>query len=240
MEDFLLWPGGPSMEVSPDAEPVCTDSVLLGHFPSLNGVSRAADLGAGSGILSLILASRSETVHIDLVELDEAAAALARRNVERNGLDLRLTVYNRDLRTLREAEMGRYHLIVSNPPYFAPGAGSDPAEERRNARQERTCTLEELADSASRLLGDGGRFALVYPCGKLSRALVTLTGARLEPKRLRLVQARTGSAPSVALIECRKNGRPGVRVEPALILKNPDGTDTGETRRIYRLEQEEL
>ncbi len=240
MEDFSLWPGGPRLEASPDAEPVCTDSVLLGHFPSLAGVGRAADLGAGSGLLALILASRSKALRVDLVELDGAAAALARRNVERNGMNDRLTVYNRDLRTLREAEMGRYGLIVSNPPYFHPDSGADPAAGRQNARQERTCTLEDLAACASRLLGDGGRFALVYPCSRLSRALVTLTGAQLEPKRLRLVQARAGAAPSVALIECRKRGRPGVRVEPVLVLKNPDGTDSEETRRIYRLEQEEL
>lgn len=237
MDGFALWPDGPWMETSPDAEPVCTDSVLLADFPSLRGVTRAADFGAGSGVLSLILAARSPAVHIDLVELSGLAAGVAERNIARNGLSGRLRVLRRDLRTLTEAETGRYQLIVSNPPYYALGSGTAPASSRQNARQEASCTLEELADSAARLLGDGGRLALVYPCARLSHALVTLTAARLEPKRLRLVQGRVDKAPGLALIECRKGGRPGLRTEPALILKNPDGTDTAEARRIYRMEE---
>ena len=237
MDGFALWPDGPWMETSPDAEPVCTDSVLLADFPSLRGVTRAADFGAGSGVLSLILAARSPAVHIDLVELSGPAAGVAERNIARNGLSGRLRVLRRDLRTLTEAETGRYQLIVSNPPYYALGSGTAPASSRQNARQEASCTLEELADSAARLLGDGGRLALVYPCARLSHALVTLTAARLEPKRLRLVQGRADKAPGLALIECRKGGRPGLRTEPALILKNPDGTDTAEARRIYRMEE---
>lgn len=237
MDGFALWPGGPWMETSPDVEPVCTDSVLLADFPSLRGVTRAADFGAGSGVLSLILAARSPAVHIDLVELSGPAAGVAERNIARNGLSGRLRVLRRDLRTLTEAETGRYQLIVSNPPYYALGSGTAPASSRQNARQEASCTLEELADSAARLLGDGGRLALVYPCARLSHALVTLTAARLEPKRLRLVQGRVDKAPGLALIECRKGGRPGLRTEPALILKNPDGTDTAEARRIYRMEE---
>ena len=237
MDGFALWPDGLWMETSPDAEPVCTDSVLLADFPSLRGVTRAADFGAGSGVLSLILAARSPAVHIDLVELSGPAAGVAERNIARNGLSGRLRVLRRDLRTLTEAETGRYQLIVSNPPYYALGSGTAPASSRQNARQEASCTLEELADSAARLLGDGGRLALVYPCARLSHALVTLTAARLEPKRLRLVQGRADKAPGLALIECRKGGRPGLRTEPALILKNPDGTDTAEARRIYRMEE---
>ncbi len=237
MDGFELWPGGPWMEDSADAEPVCTDSVLLANFPSLTGVTRAADLGAGGGVLSLILAARSERLHIDLVELAPRAAAAARRNVAANGLGDRLRVLERDLRTLREAEVGRYGLIVSNPPYFALGSGTPPEASRRNARQESTCTLRELADSAARLLGDGGRFSVVYPCQRLSEAMAALTAARLEPKRLRLVQARLDTPPGAALMECRKNGRPGLRAEPVLILKNPDGTDTDEARRIYRLDR---
>ncbi len=239
MDGFALWPGGPQMEASPDAEPVCTDSVLLANFPSLRGVTRAADFGAGGGVLSLILAARAPALHIDLVELSGPAADVAERNVARNGLETRLRVLRRDLRSLTLAQTGRYQLIVSNPPYYALGSGTAPAASRQNARQESSCTLAELAESAARLLSDGGRLALVYPCERLSTALVTLTAARLEPKRLRLVQARVDKAPGLALIECRKGGRPGLRTEPALILKNPDGTDTAEVRRIYRMEEEQ-
>lgn len=236
MDGFALWPGGPVMVPSSSAEPVTTDSVLLGHFPTLTGVTRAMDLGCGSGVLGLILAARSERVRVDMVELDPGAAAACAENVTKNGLSGRLRVLNRDLRSLTEREVGKAQLIVSNPPYYPVGAGTAPGEGRRRAREERDCTLADLARTAFRLLGDGGRMALVYPCGRLVEALRTLSETGLEPKRLRLVQARPDSAPSVALIECRRGGRPGVRTEPVLILKNPDGTDTAEARHIYHLD----
>ncbi len=235
MEYFELWDGGPVMEGSRDAEPVTTDSVLLANFPSLSGVRRAADFGCGSGVLGLILAARSKTVKIDLVEIAPAAADAAARNVELNGLGDRLRVLRRDLRTLREAEVGKYQLIISNPPYFPVGSGTAPAAGRQVAREERECTLSELARTASRLLGDGGRLAVAYPSERLAEAVCALSGAGLEPKRLRLVQTRLQSAPFLALLECRRGGKPGLSVEPVLILKNPDGTDTGEVRKIYRL-----
>ncbi len=235
MDSFALWPGGPAMYVSPDAEPVTTDSVLIADFPSLSGVTRCADFGCGSGVIGIILAARAAKVKVDLVELDPAAAALAERNVALNGLSDRLRVLNRDLRTLREAQVGKYHLIVTNPPYYPVGSGTSPEVKRQGAREERTCSLSELAEAASRLLGDGGRLAAVYPVERLAEAMRVFAGHGLEPKALRLVQARWDAPPSLALLECRRGGKPGLRAQPVLILKNPDGTDTDEVKRIYHL-----
>jgi tRNA1(Val) A37 N6-methylase TrmN6 len=224
------------MEKCADAAPVSTDSVLLANFVNLSGARRIADFGCGSGLIAIILAKRSPHAVFDCVELSELASDCARRNIERNGLSDRLCVLNQDLRTLREKDVGKYQLIVSNPPYFAVGSGTSPAESSRlSAREEHNCTLSELAYTVSRLLGDGGRFAMVYPTERMSEALCTLSSAGLEPKRLRLVQARQSLAPSIALMEFRRNGKPGLSVEPVLILKNDDGSDTDEVRRIYRL-----
>lgn len=237
-EYFELWNGGPRMEASREAEPVCTDSVLLGAFPRLAGVRRAADFGCGSGILSLILAARSRNISIDMVEIEPAAASLAERNVSANGLEGRLRVLRRDLRDLRESEVGKYQLIVANPPYFVPGSGTAPTPARQRAREERSCTLEELAAAAALLLGDGGRLSIVYPPERLAEAICVLSRRGLEPKRLRLAQARVDTPPFAALLECRRGGRAGLHAEPVLILKNPDGSDTDEARAIYNLRDE--
>ena len=83
------------------------------------------------------------------------------------------------------------------------------------------------------LLGTGGKFCMVYPAFRMAQALCTLSAHRLEPKRLRLVQERRDSAPSVFLVECRRDGKPGLTVEPTLIIREPDGTETQEVRDIY-------
>ena len=240
MEAFELWPNGPKLEINKDVQPVGTDSVLLSNFVSLSGVRRCADLGCGSGVISIILSHRRPEMHIDLVDISPEAAACAKRNIQLNGLDSHLRVLQGDLRTLNEAEVGKYQLIVSNPPYFPIGSGTSPNSSKRSgARQEDTCTLGQLAFTVSRLLGDGGRFAMCGPAFRLSEALCVLSSHSLEPKRLRLVQGRLNAPPSIFLVECRRGGRSGVRVEPALIIKDDNGADTEEIRRIYHLQQEQ-
>ena len=68
---------------------------------------------------------------------------------------------------------------------------------------------------------------------RLAELLETLRRYRLEPKTLRFVQKNGTSAPSLALLACRKDGRTGLTVPPPLLLQNADGTETEELRRIY-------
>ena len=73
---------------------------------------------------------------------------------------------------------------------------------------------------------------------RLAELLETLRRSGLEPKRLRLVQHDAASAPSLLLLESRRGGRPGLAVEPTLLLWDADGRETDETRRIYFRDKE--
>lgn len=229
-----MWRGGVRLIKTEKAMPVTTDSVLLGDFASLPRGGSFCDLGCGSGILALTLLYRYPKASAALVELDEEACRVAQENIALNGVEARAEVVNCDLRDFR----GRYQLVISNPPYFPISGGQSESDARNAQRLEKSASLEDVADAASRLLGDGGRFAFVYPAQRLSEAMTALTLRRLEPKRLRLVQARLDARPSVFLMECVKSGRPGLVVEPALILRNADGSDTDEARKIYHLGEE--
>ena len=61
-----------------------------------------------------------------------------------------------------------------------------------------------------------------------------MTAQAIEPKRLRLVGKTFDSPPSLVLVEGRRGGRPGLRIEPPLLLTEPDGSESAELRRIYR------
>ena len=229
-----LWPGGPLFAPARHA-PLSTDSVLLADFVRLSGVRRGIDLGCGSGILALLLLSRSQRLEMTGLELLEEAASLARENLSANGLEARAGILTGDVRTVRERfRPGGFDLAVSNPPYFPTGSGAlSPDPDRALARSEQSCSLEELCDAAAWLCREGGRFCLVHKPEQLSRIFCTLSARGLEPKRLRLVCPRPGSAPSLVLIEARRAGKPGLVIEPELILRDPDGRETEEARRIY-------
>lgn len=185
-----------------------SDTLALGRFATVRRGWRVCDLGCGSGALGLLLCQRAEGLEITGVESDPAAAALARRNLEANGLTG--TVLTGDLRDGSLLAAGGFDLAVSNPPWFRSGAGRSGGP----ARCEEGCTLEEVCAAAGRLVRNGGRFALVHRPERLAQLFAALGAAGLEPKRMRLVQHALDKPPSAVLVEAVKQGRPGLAVEP--------------------------
>lgn len=230
-----LWPGGWQFLFDDALFQPGTDSFLLGAFPQLRRGERVCDLGAGTGLLGLLLLAREPSLHVTNVELQGTACALARRTAALNGLEgsiLCLEVDLRDHAALPQA--GSFDLVIANPPYFTRDSGA-PAdmEARRTARSEITCTLEDICAAANRLLRWGGRLALVFRTERLAELMELTRRFGLEPKRLRLVQNTAHSAPSLLLLECRRGGRTGLSVEAPLIMTNEDGSPSPELDAVY-------
>ena len=229
-----LWPGGYAFVFDDTLFQPSTDSFLLGHFVRTRRGDRVCDLGAGTGLLGLLLLARQAELSVTDMEIQEAACDLARRSAERNGLTHRITVLQQDLCRLDQLPRSAFDVVVTNPPYFSADRGAaspDPA--RSAARSEIRCTLEDVCAAADHLLRYGGHFFLVFRPDRMAELFALLQKYRLEPKRLRFVQHNAGSAPSLLLLECRKGGKTGLTVEPPLLLKNPDGRDTAEANQVY-------
>ena len=231
-----LWPDGPRFLRESGGFKLSTDSVLLARFAAGLRADTVFDLGCGAGVLTVLLQLSHPAARVEGIELQPEAAALCRRNLAENGLpdggilcgDLR------EHRALLTA--GAYDLVVSNPPYFAAGSGlSAPEPARAAARDERTCTLDDVCAAAAYLCRWGGAFALVHRPERLADVFCTLREHGLEPKRLRLVQHRAESAPNLALIEARRGGKPGLAVCAPLLLCDASGGDSPEVREIYHM-----
>lgn len=233
-----LWPGTRFL-ASGGAFPLGTDSVLLADFAKGSGkIRQIADLGCGGGVLTILLLQKLPDAKAYGIEIQPAAAEQCRENLKLNSLSDRAEIVTGDLRERSDlAEAGGFDLVVSNPPYFPQGSGyTAPEAGRAEARDERSCTLEDVCKAAAYLTRWGGSFAIVHRPERLSELCCTLTAVGLEPKRLRMVTPKPESAPSLILLEARRGGKPGLTIEPALHLFNPDGTDSAESRRIYHLE----
>ncbi|MCD7830545.1 MAG: methyltransferase [Clostridiales bacterium] len=208
---------GPYILRQDDALPmVGTDSVLLARFATLRRSTRVLDLGCGVGVLALLLAAREPSLTLDGIDIDPAAAALARRNLAENGLAGE--ILTADLREPGWCSRGHYDLIVSNPPYFPLGTGELATRRSAAARSELCCTLADLCRAAAPRLKTGGRFTLVCRVERLTDLLLALRENDLEPKRLQLVQHRLESPPKLALVEAVRQGRPGLQAEPVVLL----------------------
>lgn len=223
-QDFL-WEGGPSFYFDTELFPPSTDSFALGYFAAPKSGNKVCDLGCGTGLLGALLMARNTGLTLHNVELQERALALAGRTFAENGWQAEFALGDlRDAAVLPAA--GTMDYAVSNPPYFRAGSGaSAPEPSRQSAREESNCTIADVCTAAARVLRWGGSFAVVYRPERLVDLLVSLRAHGMEPKRLRFVQ--TKDVPSLVLVESRRGGKPGLTVEPPLII------GSGEWEKVY-------
>ena len=212
-----------------------TDTFLLSSLPRLKAGLRVCDLGCGTGLLGLLLMQRQAGLTVTGVDIQPAAIDLANRCAVENGLENDLRFLQADLRTVRDHfPTGSFDLVVCNPPYYPPQSGYMAEDDAiRTARSEVSCTLEDICRAAAYLLRWGGSFCLVHKPERLTDVLDAMRRHGCEPKRLRLVCTRPECAPSLLLAEGRRGGKPGLSIEPPLILQTDNGTPTPEVDAIY-------
>lgn len=210
------------------------DPVLLCDFSRIKPGESVADLGTGSGVIPLILARRTEASRIVGVEIQPGLADRARRSLRLNALEDRVGIVAGDLRNLTDVLPPQgFDVVLSNPPFRKPGGGRiAPQGERAAARHELAGGLEDFLDAAARLLGDGGRFYIVFLAERLAELLELMRKKRLEPKRLRTVHGRPGESARMVLVEGRKSGGAGLIVEAPLWVWEGD-VYSAEVLRMY-------
>lgn len=185
------------------------DAVMLAGFARPRAADKVLDLGAGTGILSLLLHGRTGCA-VTAVEIRPEAAALMEESVRLNGLTESIQVLAADMRKLQGLlPAGGYDAAVCNPPYHLGGTLSpDPA--RRESTHQLSCTVYDAAECAAKLLKNGGLLWLCYPAGRMAECCHALIEHNLEPKRIRPVSTAPGKPPYLVLIEARKGGGRGL------------------------------
>lgn len=211
------------------------DALLLYAFADVRYVRSIADLGAGSGIVGLLLAKKYPQARVLLVELQESLCRLARRNIELNGLDNRVSAEHADIKHLKDRlEPLSFDMVVSNPPYRKPRSGRlSNGEEKAIARHEVALKFPHLAETASHLLRVKGRFFMIFHPERLLEVSDSLRMNDLEPKRIRFVHNNLSAESKIVLIEAVKGGKGGLKIENPLYIYNDDGSYTEEVSEMY-------
>ncbi|MDP9037310.1 MAG: methyltransferase [Myxococcota bacterium] len=196
------------------------DALLLAGFAKHSRVaSLAFDLGAGVGAVGLGLLRLDAARRVILVEIDEAAAALARRNLDANGWTDRGEVLCGDVRELSCSLRGNGNLVVCNPPYIEPGRGRVPPAQA----VARSGDLGTFVAAARQVAGRRARVCFVYPAYEVAHLLSRLAIEGLHAKRMRFVHGTADVPARVVLVEATAGRSGGVAVMPALIERGPAG-----------------
>jgi len=196
------------------------DAVELANFVTGGCRDLAADLGSGSGIIAILLAGK-KNIRTVAVEIQPEMAEMSNRSVILNGLEDMVEVVNAPMQEYaRRENVGRFSIVVCNPPYRRAGSGEKQLESSiAIARHEITVTLDEVVKNASALLKQGGSFYIVHQCERMGEVISLCVKNRLEPKILQILSPAEGKKPYVFMLKSIKDGKPGLDVLPERVVR---------------------
>ena len=181
---------------------VGTDGVLLGawadisrHAPDTERTFTILDIGAGTGIISLMLAQRAAEAGIDFqvdaVEIDQDAAQQATENISDSPWAGHISVLPLSLQEFEQQTDKTYDLIVSNPPFY--NATLKPADEGRAvARHKDALPVSDITRFACTHLNPNGRLALICPVAYDSELMTAAVLSGLHPVRICNILTKAG------------------------------------------------
>jgi tRNA1Val (adenine37-N6)-methyltransferase len=197
---------------------VGTDGLLLGAWVNVGNHKSVIDIGAGSGLISMMLAQRSPNANVLGIEIDEQAHSQAQENVEKS-------IFNRQIQLIHNSILNADipkgpHLVVTNPPFFIGGVKSDDVK-RKTARHEDLLPLNSLLFKATSLIDYEGVFALIWPFDRrdellkeaervglfLKRETVVFTAQHKHPSRVLAEFSLAAQTPDVDQIVIQENGK---------------------------------
>jgi len=184
---------------------VGTDGVLLGAWASLdNHPYSILDIGAGTGLIALMLAQRSNAEQIDALEIDDDAYEQAVDNFENSPWGDRLFCYHAGLDEFMEEPEDEYDLIVSNPPFYTEDYTSGN-EQRDKARFTESLPFEDLTEAAGMLLSEKGVFCVIIPFKEEANFIALAAQEGLYPFKITRVKGNLESAVIRSLIAFSRN-----------------------------------
>ncbi|MDR1723622.1 MAG: methyltransferase [Tannerella sp.] len=194
-----------------------TDGVLLGAWASAPGDCRILDVGAGTGLVALMLAQRFEQAVIDAIEIDEDAYYQSIDNIAQSPFKNNINVVKGDF--LKYFTATKYDLIVSNPPYFDRALKS-PDKKRTAARHNDLLPLKSLIEQTMLMLTEEGRIALILPTQLSDNMDFIIASHGLFVTRYTKVIPVEGARPKRFLIEISTKSMPLRQTELTLMTKD--------------------
>ncbi len=196
-----------------DYERFNADALWLCSFLRLKASDTVVELGSGTGVIC-VLGQDNTKASFTGIERQEKLVELAQKSAAYNHQEIRFICA--DVAAAPDLlGRGAFTAAVMNPPYFTSGEKSGSAS-RSLARHDGGESLARFLSAAFALLKNGGKLFVVYPASALGELFSALTGARFEPKRMKLVYTRPEEPALRVLIEAKKLGKAGLVIEPPL------------------------
>jgi tRNA1Val (adenine37-N6)-methyltransferase len=206
-----------SIQQDKTAMKVGTDGVLLGAWAPINhNPFSVLDVGAGTGVIALMLAQRTAAEQIDALEIDEDAYEQAVENFENSPWGDRLFCFHAGLDEFIEEPEDEYDLIVSNPPFYSEDYKTE-SEQRDLARFQDAMPFEELIEAADLLLSENGIFAVILPYKEEDSFIALAKESELYPTKITRVKGTPTSSIKRSLMAFSRNENTEIEIDELTI-----------------------
>ena len=210
-----------------------TDAILLANTVGDLTGKRVVDLGTGSGVIAVLLATKKNAKHVWGVELQPQLADMAQRTVALNNLD-NVTIVNCPMQEAYKSLGGDYDCVVCNPPYRKVGSGDKQlAPNIALCRHEIAVTLEEVVVSAKRLLNTKGSFYLVHQTERIAEICYLMKKHNIEPKEITPIAPRVDAEPNLVIVKGVLAGNVGCVLNKPLEILDKNGNYTSLVASYY-------
>ncbi len=174
------------------------DGTLIGSWCSVPLSGEVLDIGVGCGLISMMIAQRSENIKVLGVDIHLGSVEEANYNFKKSPFSERLNAKLIDFTQMENTD--KFDLIVSNPPFFDSGIiqSSDP---RISARHQCSLSLDKLIKKSKELLKEGGRLSIIIPVGQKEKVLQCAEICGLSLERVTIVRGRADTPLRRCLIE---------------------------------------
>lgn len=223
-----------SLKVIQDPDGYCFtgDSVLIANLAKIAKGDRVVDLGAGSGVISLLVAKKYNPSKVFGIEIQERLAEMATRSVQFNELEDIVTIINKPMQDITKVIGGGFDVVLTNPPYDKVTNISRESE-IDICKSEVMVKLDEVVECASKLLKHGGMFYMINKARRFVDVICCMREFNIEPKKIYFIQPKENKDIDTFIVEGKKGGKPSLIIPKPIIVYNEDGTYTDFSRRIY-------
>lgn len=212
------------------------DAYLLAHFVNLRQHECALDMGTGSGVISIIVATSRPCAKLVALDVQDEMVEMARRSVALNGLENKVDVRHGDIRTIETLfDRQSFDVAIVNPPYRKLKTGRmNPDYQKSVARHEIKGSLNDFLKASVYVLKNSGRVYIIYPASRMVELIFRMRAASVEPKRLQPVYSHDRSRGEFILVEGIKGGKEEMEVLPPLFIYTEEGVYSETMNRLFR------
>lgn len=212
------------LQIIQDKELYCftSDSVVLANFVKTKARDVAVEIGAGSGVISILVQAKNKLKNITAFEIQPCMADLCQKNIELNNLQEKITLVCDDVKNFKNyIKPASVDVIFSNPPFFK-STNFKQSEVKRIAKEDASLPVDVLASVSAKMLKDGGNFYCVYSAERTVELLIELQKNNLTTKEMFFTENGKGEV-NLVVLKAVKGGKNGVKILPNLIRNDADG-----------------